>query len=291
MSAIGRLGRYIEVIDKLPEDKDTISSQELAKLVGATPSTVRQDFHNFLDKKGKSRIGYDVKQLRKTLLKMFGLNRENRIVILGAGKLGRALAGYGEFKNINIRFTAFFDVDNDKVNVDVMGIPVYHLSDFKGYLKKNPDIKTAVLTVPAEKAQEVAIYTQQSGIEAFWNFSPVLLDLNQDVVVQNEYIGESLYRLIYEQNLRSMKGGKKMELLICVGSSCHLKGSEIVVKTFQNLIEKEKLSRKVTLKGSFCMGKCSDSGVTVQLGDQFYKTKYEDAEKFFYESLLPRIKG
>lgn len=289
MSVIGRLGRYIEVIDKLPGRQETISSQELAKLVGATPSTVRQDFHNFLSKKGKSRIGYDVKMLRKTLLKIFGLHNENKIVILGAGKLGRALAGYEEFKNINIRYVAFFDNDKDKVNTDVGGIPVYPIAELATFLFKNPDIKTAILTVPADKAQEVAAFAQDCGIEAIWNFSPVLLDLNNDVVIQNEYIGQNLYRLIYEQNQRSKKGGKKMELMICVGSSCHLKGSEAVVTTFQKLIEKEKLTRKVTLKGSFCMGHCSDTGVTVQLNGQFYKTNHEESEKFFYDTLMPVI--
>jgi NADH:ubiquinone oxidoreductase subunit E len=82
-----------------------------------------------------------------------------------------------------------------------------------------------------------------------------------------------------------------MELLICVGSSCHLQGSEVVVKTFQGLIEKEKLGKKILLKGSFCLGKCSENGVTIKIKDRFYKTKYEEAESFFYQTILPIIKA
>ncbi len=290
MSVIGRLGRYIEVIDKLPEEKTTISSQELASLVGATASTVRQDFHNFLNKQGKSRVGYDVRLLRETLLEIVGLHRETQIIVLGCGKLGRALAGYTEFKDINIRFAAFFDTDETKVNQRVEDIPVFHLKELRSFMVKNPGVKMAILTVPADMAQEVAAYAGQCGIEAIWNFSPVLLQVKEDTVVQNEYIGESLYKLIYELNQRTGKGGKKMELTVCVGSSCHLKGSEEVVKRMQGLIEKEKMGKRVTLKGSFCMGQCSDTGVTIEFDNNFHKTTPETVESFFKETVLPKVK-
>ena len=82
-----------------------------------------------------------------------------------------------------------------------------------------------------------------------------------------------------------------MELLICVGSACHLQGSEVVVKTFLALIEREGLGQKVILKGSFCLGKCSENGVAVKFKDKFYTTKTEEAESFFYQTLLPVIKA
>ncbi|MCP4156485.1 MAG: hypothetical protein GY757_52715, partial [bacterium] len=152
-------------------------------------------------------------------------------------------------------------------------------------------IKMAVLTVPANEAQKVAEYAAQCGIEAIWNFSPVLLDLGEDVIVHNEYIGESLYKLIYSMNQRPRKGGKKMELLICVGNSCHQKGSEIVVKTFKNAIAKEKIEDVITLKGSFCLGQCEKDGITIQFDDKLYKTGHEKAENFFYKTILPMVKN
>ncbi len=81
-----------------------------------------------------------------------------------------------------------------------------------------------------------------------------------------------------------------MQLTICVGDSCHLKGAEYVVKTFLKLIKKEKLEKKINLKGSFCMGQCSDDGITVQIDGQFHHTTHENAETFFYEKLLPTVK-
>ncbi len=82
-----------------------------------------------------------------------------------------------------------------------------------------------------------------------------------------------------------------MEIVICVGSSCHLKGAEDVIKTFKELIEKENLEAKIVLKGSFCMGKCSEDGVTVKIGEEIYKTNPQSAENFFYNKIMPIIKG
>ncbi len=291
MTAIGRLGRYIEVLDTLPVDKGTVSSQELAALMGVTPSSVRQDFFNHLDMKGKSRIGYDVRELRAALVRRIGLDHETQVIIIGAGRLGQALVNYREFSRINIHFKAFFDRDKNKIDRVIEGLPVYPIDRLEDFLIESPQVRLAILTVPEDAAREVAEYARQCGIEAIWNFSPVRLNLGHDVLVQSEFIGENLYKLLYLMNHRQKRGGNLMELLICVGSSCHLKGSEVVVKTFQDLIEKEGLSKKVVLKGSFCMGKCSENGVTVKLNDKFYKTRYEDAEKFFYETVLPIIKG
>lgn len=260
-------------------------------MMGLTPSSVRQDFYTHLDKKGKSRIGYDVRQLRSTLVKEMGLNKETQIVIIGSGRLGQALVGYKEFARVNIHFKAFFDRDRQKVNRSIEGIPVYPIEKLEEYLSENPQIRLALLAVPEENAQEVAEYAERCGIQAIWNFSPVLLNLGKKVLVQSEYIGENLYKLIYSLNNRQERGGNLMELLICVGSSCHLKGSEVVVKTFQDLIEKEGVGKKVILKGSFCMGKCSENGVTIKLADKYYKTRYEDAESFFYETVLPQLNG
>ena len=82
-----------------------------------------------------------------------------------------------------------------------------------------------------------------------------------------------------------------MELKVCVGSSCHLRGSEMVVQTFQQIIEKEKLSSQVQLKGSFCMGECTEEDVGVHFNGQAYRTTPEDAESFFYSRLLPLLRS
>lgn len=76
--------------------------------------------------------------------------------------------------------------------------------------------------------------------------------------------------------------GHIMKVQICIGSSCHLRGSETIVKTFNRLLKEEKLEAQVELCGSFCMGACS-KGVSVKIGENIYHVKPEDAEDFFRE--------
>jgi len=78
-----------------------------------------------------------------------------------------------------------------------------------------------------------------------------------------------------------------MEVRICIGEFCHLQGSEIVVRTFKDLIEKEKLEASVDLKGVFCHGACQEPGVSVKMDDVVHKIRLEDAEMFFRTVIMP----
>jgi len=81
-----------------------------------------------------------------------------------------------------------------------------------------------------------------------------------------------------------------LDLTVCVGESCHLSGAEIVLKSFMELIEKEQLQDTVCLKGSFCIGDCDDQSlVSVKVADQVVRTRHQDAEQAFYQSILPVI--
>ncbi len=81
-----------------------------------------------------------------------------------------------------------------------------------------------------------------------------------------------------------------MDLIVCVGDHCHLNGSEIVVRTFQELLAESKVGTQVTLKGSFCCGQCAeDGGVTVRVEGEFFHTRYQDAEACFQNEITPRL--
>ncbi len=80
-----------------------------------------------------------------------------------------------------------------------------------------------------------------------------------------------------------------MEITICVGSSCHLKGSREVVKTLEKFISHHKLEEKISLKGSFCMGKCAKDGVCVRIGGDCFQVHPRDVESFFYGEIAKRI--
>lgn len=81
-----------------------------------------------------------------------------------------------------------------------------------------------------------------------------------------------------------------MELKVCVGSACHLKGAGEVVKTFQSLIQQHNLGEKVKLKGSFCMGTCENGKIAVEFNKKIHSTSADEAERFFSEHVLPKFK-
>ncbi len=80
-----------------------------------------------------------------------------------------------------------------------------------------------------------------------------------------------------------------MDITICVGSSCHLKGSRDIISIFERLVEKYNLKDKVELKGSFCMGECTNAGVCVCLGEERFKVIPSEAAEFFEKEVLPRV--
>jgi NADH:ubiquinone oxidoreductase subunit E len=81
-----------------------------------------------------------------------------------------------------------------------------------------------------------------------------------------------------------------VDLIVCVGETCHLNGSEEVVRCFQRLLAAPGFADRVTLKGSFCVGKCSQAGeVTIRLAEEFFHTRYQDAEACFRDQIQPRI--
>ncbi len=81
-----------------------------------------------------------------------------------------------------------------------------------------------------------------------------------------------------------------VELTVCIGTSCHLRGSECVIKVFQRLISTNRLEKKVSLKGTFCMGKCSEKNVVVSVNSDVYETNPENAESFFIEKVVSAVK-
>ena len=81
-----------------------------------------------------------------------------------------------------------------------------------------------------------------------------------------------------------------LELVVCVGTSCHLRGAEKVIKLFQKHIKEEDLDNEINLQGTFCMGKCSGEHVMVSINGKTYETSPESAEKLFIEEVLPAIK-
>ena len=202
MKTIIRLGQYLEILEKIPKSQKYISSKDLGELNYVTPSTVRQDFFYFDTLKGKTKRGYEVESLRKEIVKILGLEKGKKIIIIGAGKIGVALSQYKDFKKLNIEFVAFFDIKDSLIGKEIEGIKVYHLDDLKDFLKFHPEVEIATICVPPDAAQEVADKLIDAGIKALWNFSPTIIKIPDNILIEYEFVGTSLYSLIYAMKKR-----------------------------------------------------------------------------------------
>ena len=193
-AVVKRLPRYYRYLEHLEQEGVTkVSSGRLAQLLGVTASQVRQDFCNF-GGFGQHGYGYDVANLKKNLAEILGLDRKYDMIIIGAGNIGRALAGYKNFAGEGFNVRALFDIDVREKSVG--GIPVYSMEMLSDYVKKN-GCDIAVIATQKGVAADIADRLVALGVKSIWNFAPIDLDLPDDVSVENIAMSESLYVLSY----------------------------------------------------------------------------------------------
>ena len=180
-AVIRRLPRYYRYLGELLENGvERISSNDLSKRMKVTASQIRQD----------------VKYLYTEIGKILGLEEDHNIIIIGAGNLGQALANYAAFENRGFILKGIFDVNPRLQGVSIRGVPIRMMDDLKTFVQNN-EIDIAVLTIPKEKAIEVANMLVENGVRAIWNFAHTDLNLPDNVVVENVHLSESLMQLSY----------------------------------------------------------------------------------------------
>ena len=196
-AVIRRMPRYYRYLGELLEDGvERISSNDLSKRMNVTASQIRQDLNNF-GGFGQQGYGYNVKFLYEEIGKILGLNQKHKIIVIGAGNLGQALANYVKFEKLGFVITALFDVNPALEGVTVRGIKIHMLDELEDYCKDHV-VDIAALTMPKEKADAIANRLVNLGIQAIWNFAHVDLDLiDKDVVVENVHLSDSLMQLSY----------------------------------------------------------------------------------------------
>jgi redox-sensing transcriptional repressor len=182
-STVRRLSAYLRFLEDFEgRGLTTISSEELAKRGGTTSAQVRKDL-SFFGSFGKRGLGYSVPELAGRLREILGLGREWKIVIVGAGKIGAALAQYRGFRQRGFSILAAYDNNPEKIGRTLEGIPVRDIGQLEHDIRRErPDI--AVLTVPAEEAQSVVDRVVSVGIKAILNFAPTQLQAPADVTVK-----------------------------------------------------------------------------------------------------------
>ena len=195
-AVIKRLPRYYRYLGELLEDNvERISSNDLSKKMRVTASQIRQDLNNF-GGFGQQGYGYNVKYLYTEIGKILGLDIVHPMIIVGAGNLGQALANYVEFEKRGFKLVGIFDVNPVLEGIAVRGIEIQMISDLPFLMKEN-NIEIAILTLPKNKARDMAEILIENGIKAIWNFAHIDLDTPDDVIVENVHLSESLMTLSY----------------------------------------------------------------------------------------------
>ncbi|MCE5323254.1 redox-sensing transcriptional repressor Rex [bacterium] len=191
LPTIRRLPSYLYLLKQLAQNgRDIVSSNHIAQCLKLEPIQVRKDLA-ITGIEGKPKIGYHVPSLIKAIEEFLGWDSHKEVFLVGAGNLGSALLGYKGFEQHGMKIIAAFDCDECKIGTQIHDrdvLPLEKLPD----LARRMNIKLGIITVPAEAAQHVAGVMVSGGIEAIWNFSPVVLEVPEGVVVQNEDLSSGL---------------------------------------------------------------------------------------------------
>ena len=198
-AVVRRLPAYYRHLRELETQGVTqISSQDLGERMRLTPSQIRQDINSF-GGIGRQGFGYPVKELKEHVRKIMGLNQERRMVVLGAGRVGRAIASHAGFAQEGFPVVALFDRDPASIALSTTAVPVYSEEELEERLP-SLDAQIGVLALPADAAQEMLDRLYRLGIRAVWNFAPVDLHYPRDMVVVNVHLSDTLHILSYRIN-------------------------------------------------------------------------------------------
>ena len=198
-AVVKRLPRYYRYLGDLLEAKvERISSNELSDMMHVTASQIRQDLNNF-GGFGQQGYGYNVKYHYNEIGKILGLDQTYRMIIIGAGNLGQALANYVKFEKRGFWIKGIFDVNPRLKGMTVRGIEIRMTDELPQFIRDN-QIQIAALTLPKAGAEAVAPILVENGVRAIWNFAHTDLNVPKDVVVENVHLSESLMQLSYNLN-------------------------------------------------------------------------------------------
>jgi redox-sensing transcriptional repressor len=192
----GRLSRYLQVLSQSKKmGKDRISSQEIADYTNINATQIRRDLSAF-GKFGKRGVGYNIDSLLAEIRKILRTQGQHNVALIGAGRLGQAIASSSIFAEHGINIAAVFDADPEKVGRQVGSLDV---TDYRqlGDTVREKNIIVGVLAVPPESAQEVANDLATAGVKIIFNYSEALLDVPQDVQVHMSNPAVELLHALY----------------------------------------------------------------------------------------------
>jgi redox-sensing transcriptional repressor len=193
-SVVKRLPKYLAYVQSLcAEDIEWVSSSELAEQLGLTSSTVRQDF-SYFDFSGISKRGYEAQGLRSMLESILGADTDWKVVVVGAGNLGRALALHEEFARRGFHIVGIFDNDPAKVGTVIGSLTVEPLDQLEAAVKHHSAMM-GIVAVPAAAAQSVADLLVSAGVSGLLNMALTHIIAPENVSVIDSRIVASLLEL------------------------------------------------------------------------------------------------
>jgi redox-sensing transcriptional repressor len=191
-----RLPHYYRFIsDYLEDEQKFVSSEEMAKAVQINAVQIRRDLMLF-GAIGIPGVGYSVPELKLKLEAILGLNNINEAVLVGVGRLGRAIIDYPGFERYGLNIVALFDADPAVIGEKINGREIFPVKELS-HIVKRLHIKVGIITVPSPWAQSVADTLVRSGVKAIWNFAPAALKVPDGVVVRNEDLAAGLATLFH----------------------------------------------------------------------------------------------
>jgi redox-sensing transcriptional repressor len=193
---IERMSQYRKILDRFTTDNvQYIYSHELAKLCGHTAAQVRRDLMTIGFSGGSSK-GYDVVLLNRSIDEFMGFSVEKKIVLVGIGHLGRALLNFFSKRNPMLNLVAAFDINPDKSGRVIHDVQCYSIDEMESIIR-DQQVEMAIITVPADAAQESSDRLVACGIKGLLNFAPVQLKVPLSVYVENLDLTSVLEKVAY----------------------------------------------------------------------------------------------
>jgi redox-sensing transcriptional repressor len=200
-ATVARLPVYLQIlVDQAEAGIQNISSEGLAELAGVNAAKVRKDL-SYLGSYGTRGVGYEVDYLVYQIRRELGLDHDWPVVIVGAGNLGHALAGYGGFNDRGFPVAGIVDIDDDKVDTVVAGTRVRPLDELPQIVAAR-NLSIGVIATPPSAAQDAADRLVKAGVTSILNFAPVVLSVPAGITVRKVDLSVELQILSYHEQRR-----------------------------------------------------------------------------------------
>lgn len=204
-ATVARLPVYLRALTALAEEGvATVSSDELAGAAGVGSAKLRKDLSH-LGSYGTRGVGYDVEYLVYQISRELGLTQDWRVVIIGAGNLGHALANYGGFASRGFTVVALLDADEALIGEKVAGLQVQAVDQLEEIVSSE-GAHIGVVATPASSAQAVCDRLVAAGVTSVLNFAPCVLDVPETVMVRKVDLSTELQILAFHEQRRAATG-------------------------------------------------------------------------------------